>query len=549
MNIQKSVKKPISWTLERIALLAITVIFVGVIISGWTYAMKLRQTVAANNATTSVDPAALIEVERIRNLAEAQIADSRSFFLLGSKFLFDKQKAEKQSLTDSLVAFQKQYNLPQIPELIKHLDGLVQQHQEFFDQAMEFRAKQTESKIVGQFYQSKTVPILAQLNSDLDAIVKIQKAELDRSRTHAREAALNAEVQIPQGMTWFTGLITALFLCMALLVIRMLRGRTLQLAERDRLFHETKKAIEARDELMDAVSQDLKAPLEAINELANALSKTTDPTEMADGVQLIKSSVGGVEDQIKDICDQTKSDMGSLVLRLDQLGVSEVLDDARVILEPLAKQRNIRLQFESVNPPVLAFFDRERVIRVISNLVGNAIKFSPKQSKIVIKVRSDQQFVNISIADSGPGIAASQLATIFDNFWQARKTAAQGPGVGLAIVKTTIEAHGGTVKVDSHPGHGSTFTFSLPRRRPVGAQLRRPMPTVRTITAAPPIASPTVNPGVSPGANPAEAPAANTVAPLASVAAPVASAVVVPPRIVPKRVPPPSLNPDDPSAP
>jgi|GEM_PF-1380968 len=472
--------KSIRWSFERKALVAFSIIFVAVILTSWVYAMRLRQTVAANNAVTHVDPSALIEVERIRNIAGSQIADGRSFFLLGSKALFDKQKQEKQDLTEALANFEKKYNLPKIPEIMKRIEAIEKQHDDIFDQAMEFRAKQTESKIVGQFYQSKTAPILKQVNEALNEVVRLHNAELDRTRTEAKKAALDAEVQIPRGMTWFTGLIAILFLGMALLVIKMLRQRLSQVAERNRLYEEAKKAVLARDEILVAISQDIKEPLREMREIATALKISPSAISTVDTAELIQSSVGEIENVIKNICDQKSSDMGSLTLRLDQLGIDEILDDAHLMLQPLAKQRDIRLQFDSVNPPVLAFFDRERVLRVLSNLVGNAIKFSPKHSKVVVKVRSDQKFVNISVTDSGPGIPEKQQVEIFENFWQASQTADQGAGVGLAIVKTIVEAHGGTVKVDSHVGHGSTFTFSLPRRRPVGAHLRkRPVSTVR----------------------------------------------------------------------
>ena len=125
-------------------------------------------------------------------------------------------------------------------------------------------------------------------------------------------------------------------------------------------------------------------------------------------------------------------------------------------------------------------------MRVLGNLVGNAIKFSPSHSKVTVKVRSDQQFVHVSVTDSGPGIPENQLPGIFDHFWQAKKTADQGAGVGLGVVKTVVEAHGGTVRVDSHVGYGSTFTFTLPRRRPVGVYVKRPMPIVRHIARSTP---------------------------------------------------------------
>lgn len=480
--MNKDLTKSNKSSFERKALVVFSVVFVGVILSAWVYAMNLRQTVAANNAVAHVNPGALIEVERIRNTVESQISNSRSFFLLGSKVLFDKQKKDKQTLTESLVSFEKQYNLPQVPELLKRIDTLEQQQQEIFDQAMEFREKQTESKIVGQFYQSKTAPIRTQINEALDEIVTLHNAELDRTRAEAKQAALDAEVQIPRGMAWFTGMIGILFLCMAVLVIRMLRERLRQVDERNRLYEEAQKAILARDEVISAISRDLQEPLVELNKIGDGLKASAEAGTLQDSVEQIKSSVFEIENLVKDICDQKIADMGSLTLRLDQQSIDEILDDARLMLQPVAKQRDIRLQFDTVNPPVLAFFDRERVIRVLSNLVGNAIKFSPKHSKVVVKVRSDQQFVNISVADSGPGLPEKQLSEVFDSFWQSRKTADQGAGVGLAVVKTIIEAHGGTVRANSHAGNGTTFTFSLPRRRPVGAHLKRPKQIVRHTT-------------------------------------------------------------------
>ena len=468
--------------MEGKVLVALTFIFVGVILAAWGFALNLRQTIAASNAVTQVDLRALVEVERLRNVVESQISDGRSFFLLGSAALLEESRKEKLVFQESLLAFEREFNLPQVPEIVKGIDSLETQQQEIFDQAMKFREKKTEPKIVGQFYQARMVPIRAHINKSLDEIVNIHKAELDRVRTRAKEAALGAEVQVPKGMTWLTGALGFLFLGMIFLVLRLLSERKRQVAERNRLYVEAQKAIQARDEVIVAVSQDLKDPL---NDILNTADSIKSASNTGDAVESIRSSIGVVEGFIKDINDQANADQGKMTLRLDQLGIDVILDDARLSLQALAKQRDIRLQFDTVNPPTLAFYDRERVMRILSNLVGNAIKFSPKHSKVVVKVRSDQQFAYISVSDSGPGIPEKQLAEIFDHFWQARDTADQGAGVGLAIVKTIVEAHGGVVRVDSQVGMGSTFTFSLPRRRPVGAQLGRPAPTVKQTTRAP----------------------------------------------------------------
>ncbi len=475
-----SIQNAKSWSIERKILVTLSVIFAVVIGGSWIYALNLKKTIAASNAVVSVDVQALVDIEKMRNLGRSQIDNSLAFFLMGSSTLLDEQKENKKDFTEALENFPKKYDLPQAADLLKRLQTLQNQQQEIFDQAMEYRAKQTESKIVGQFYRSKTKPIQDNLDKALDEIVALHHAEIERDRSRAQGAAASAEAQIPQGMTWLTGLTAVLFLGVVLLVLRMLGVRKRNVTERDRLYQEAQKALQTRDEMISALSQDLKVPIADIAGLAEDM-KNANPSQIAENLELIQSRVGVIDDQIKNILDEAKAGTGNMLLRLDQLGIETVLDDARRMLQPIAKQQDIRLEFNSVNPPVLAFMDRERVMRVLANLIGNAIKFSPKNSKVSVKVRSDQQFVYISVKDSGPGLSEKQISEVFNHFWQASSTAEQGAGVGLAIVKTIVEAHGGTVSAESHGGNGSTFTFSLPRRRPAGAHLAKTVTsTVRT---------------------------------------------------------------------
>lgn len=422
--------------------------------------MNLRQTVARNNSAASVDSAALIEVEKLRNLADSQLDNSRSYFLLGSKSLYDKQKKDREDLLEGLATFEKEFNLPKVPEQLKRIQTAMQQQQELFDQGMEFREKQTESKIIGQFYQSKTNPLRTEISEALNEISQIHKTDLEQDRKAAKAAAVSVESRIPEGMTWLTAALGALFFLMAMLVVKMIVGRARKQEERERLYEEAKKAVHARDEVLAAVAQDLSEPLNEIKKIADDLVNSKDLMEDA---LLITSTVSQVEALIRDIGDQKQADLERLALRLDQLNVDDVMEDARLVLQPLAKKRDIRLQFDTGNPPALAFFDRERVIRVLFNLVGNAIKFSPKHSKVTVRVRSDQQFVTIAIMD-GSDVNVDEI---------------ERNSVGFAIAKTIVEAHEGTLRGE-RSGNGNVFIFTLPRRRPVGAQLRKPSaPAVR----------------------------------------------------------------------
>lgn len=472
--MKKIIGKLKSWSFEGLALLTLVVLLAGVLAAGWGSAMKLRQTIADNAAIMDIDPSPLIEVEKLRRLAEAEIDGSRAYFLMGSKSIFEKLEEDQKAFEEKIAAFEQQYSLPQIPEIIQRIQTLRKQEQEYFDQGIKFREEKTESKIVGQFYNAKTAPIRKELNERFDEIAKLHSAELDQARERARQAGLDAQAIIPKEMTWFTSAIAGLFFCLAVLVLRMMARRKGYLRERERLVEAAKKAVLARDEVISAVSFDFKEPLTGLNMIAENLSKAKDLKEVADHADFIKGSVIEIQSIIDDIYDQKKADLGDLTLRLDQLPVADILEEVQFALHPVAKKNDINLHVETLSPSILAFADRERVLRVIFNIVNNAIKFGRKHTKISIKAKSDPQFVYISVADGGPGIPKDRLDTIFDDFWQARETAHLGAGVGLAVVKSIITAHGGTVTAESNLNGGTTITFSLPRRRPVGVPLRKP---------------------------------------------------------------------------
>ncbi len=467
------------WTFEKKALGLLSAIFAIALLGAWGFALQLKDRVAANNAIAHADASALIKVERLRHLAESQLDDGRAFFLWGAQSLYEKHKEDRSALLTAIAGFEKDHNLPEVPVQLKRIRDLSEKAQDFFEQGMEFREKKSESKIVGQFYQSKTTPVRTEINQALDEIVKIHQAELDRNQNEAREAALSAETQIPVGMIWLTIFMGLIFGALAFLILRLVRRQEFQVAQQNRLYAEAKKAVQDRDETIFAISHDLKDSLNMIASTADRMSHMPQGIDIVESGELVKSTVTTIEGLIQDIRDKKAVEMEGITLRLDQLPIDKVLDNARLLMQPLAKQHDVRLQIDTVNPPVLAFYDNERVLRVLSNLISNAIKFSHKGEKVVVKVRSDQKFVNVSVVDTGAGIPANQVEGIFDNFWQAKKTADQGAGVGLAIVKTIVEAHGGTVEVQSQLGRGTTVTFSLPRRRPVGANLKKSALTVR----------------------------------------------------------------------
>jgi signal transduction histidine kinase len=165
---------------------------------------------------------------------------------------------------------------------------------------------------------------------------------------------------------------------------------------------------------------------------------------------------------IRDLLDVNRLDTGKLGVSPVSVDASALLTDSLQTLRPLVMEKSISLdvQIESGLPKVMA--DPERIQQTLSNLVGNAIKFSPADSKILVRASGNGREVVISVVDQGKGIAPEHLPRVFDRYWQSSRTDRQGAGLGLAIAKGIVEAHGGKIWVESAPGAGTTASFTLP---------------------------------------------------------------------------------------
>jgi signal transduction histidine kinase len=165
---------------------------------------------------------------------------------------------------------------------------------------------------------------------------------------------------------------------------------------------------------------------------------------------------------ISDLVDAASLETGTLSLDQKENELSRVMGDALDLLQPLADARQLHLLMEAEGG-LRAWCDRERIVQVLSNLVGNAIKFTPAGGTIRVHAEAWGGMVRIAVSDDGPGISAEQIPRIFDRYWhQAKRESRQGAGLGLYIAKGIVENHGGRIWVDSTLGRGSTFYFTLP---------------------------------------------------------------------------------------
>jgi signal transduction histidine kinase len=239
-------------------------------------------------------------------------------------------------------------------------------------------------------------------------------------------------------------------------------ARTLENA---RLYGVAQRATRARDEVLGIVSHDLRNPMSAIAMCARVLQENppNDPGERSQLLATIRESTEWVNRLIQDLLDVANIERGRLSLELRSQDPAQIALQARHMFEVEATQHGITLDVNVPTNLPLVTADGARVVQALGNLLRNAIKFTPNGGRIVLGVEPGDSGVVFSVRDSGAGIPLANQARVFDRYWQASDgSRARGTGLGLSITKGIVDAHGGNIWVQSTPGQGSTFSFSVP---------------------------------------------------------------------------------------
>lgn len=232
-----------------------------------------------------------------------------------------------------------------------------------------------------------------------------------------------------------------------------------------RLYQTAQHATRARDIVLGVVSHDLRNPLSAIAMCASALrdgsgAPGTDPRSLA---EMIYESTEWMQRMIQDLLDIAAMDAGRLSIERQREPVDAIMQRVHATFQGPATARGITLR-DDVGPDVPDVDgDGERILQVLANLVANALKFTEPGGRVMISAESRGRAVEFAVADTGAGIPAEDIPHLFDLFWHVqRNSRSRGSGYGLAIARGIVEAHGGRIRVESTPGEGSTFYFTIP---------------------------------------------------------------------------------------
>lgn len=234
-------------------------------------------------------------------------------------------------------------------------------------------------------------------------------------------------------------------------------GRRAALAlENARLYHAAEQAVQARDQVLGIVAHDLRNPLDTILMQATLLRRRGGEPER------IERAASRINRLIQDLLDVTCMEAGRLSIDPVRVQAGQVIRESLEAQEALMSSSSLEVELDVTPELPEIWADRDRLLQIFENLIGNAAKFTGTGGRITIGARRREGGVLFWVADTGIGISAADLPHVFDRFWQARKAERRGSGLGLPIVKGVVEAHGGHVWVESAPGRGSTFYFMVP---------------------------------------------------------------------------------------
>jgi len=227
------------------------------------------------------------------------------------------------------------------------------------------------------------------------------------------------------------------------------------------------EAVRARDDLVAVVSHDLRNPMTVISMLCGMMQKSFSSDgphtsrRIATAIDTMQQAAGRMSTLLDDLLDTSKIDAGRYTIAPKVLEVSQIFEETQALLAPLALNKDISIAFEA-EPELKINADPERLFQVLSNLVGNAIKFTPRLGSVGVHAALGGNEIVFTVRDNGEGIPADQLPHVFERYWTIKDGNPTGTGLGLYITQGIVEAHGGRIEARSEVGKGTEFRFTMP---------------------------------------------------------------------------------------
>lgn len=394
-------------------------------------------------------------VERLRWSSELLVASDWGYLISGHPDLLTQVQSAKARLDENLRALRDQNLSPTGLGLAAEVEQVSERFMQVQEQHLDARRRAEDPNALVRRFDAEQVPLSHELDRVLNRLVDHKEARLrdfyEQTRTYRARLEL-----------WLYALLG--FLVLAGLGIAWYFAKLLGRSYRhEAASHEAaRKALAARDEIMGIVAHDLRNPLGAITMRAALMRMEAGSDKIRQQAASIENITMRMEYLIRTMLDVATMEAGRFSVIAGACDVESLLREAMEMFEGVAASKQVRLEQRVEAPGLAIHADQERVLQVLSNLLGNALKFTPPGGQVTVAVDRQGEEARFAVLDTGPGIAREHLACVFDRFWKSETPGKKGTGLGLFIAKGIIDAHGGRIWVESEPGHGARFYFTLP---------------------------------------------------------------------------------------
>lgn len=409
----------------------------------------------AQVAQIRVEEREITLVERLRWTGELIISASLSYAISHDSPLLQRVLQARAEFDEVLLALKQGALTPRGKSLVAAVERDARAFVRMQEQLAAVGARPDDVMSVLVQFERGLVPLERKLGESLDRLVE------NRERALA-DIYMRADRDRNRLAAWLYGLLATLIALSSAITLYFARQTARAYAKEQEALDIARQAITTRDDLMGIVAHDLRNPLHAIAIQATYLQRSATSAKAREQAASILSTTTGMASLIKSMLDGASMEAGQFSVSPTRCEVDDLLHSSMQVFDAVASAKGIQLKATVSEAHLAIRADRERVLQLLSNLLGNAIKFAPQGSEVAIVVERQERTVCFAISDVGPGIPAEHLQHVFDRYWKRETDGKKGTGLGLFIAKGIAEAHGGTLSVESEPGRRTTFSCVLP---------------------------------------------------------------------------------------
>ena len=452
--------------------------------------LKIRQFNKTTQHILLIDSRILQHEKKMTDSILSQSRFERKFILTRDRALYDQFLSGKETfhkiLIEALALADTSYKKDVLEELQKHFEDyhfLVDEEMKLVQSNRDYRKKWFEHEKEKQVDLILDELEILEMQSQQDIVERMEK--LGEAGSSARRVVTGMSVT-----AIVLVLITSFFIARAInRPLKMLMDKTREisngvfecqlnissppeLSELAKAFNTMCEKLRALDKMksdfFSSMSHELRTPLTSIKEGINLLKEGaggTIPERQKRLLTILTLETNRLIELVNSLLDLSKMEAGMMNYTVERGTLSPLIDRAMIEIVPLVESKNIRVERNGFDRLPILRMDNERILQVLRNLIGNAVKFTPEGGRVIISARLMDHEIEVSVADTGPGIPPENLTTVFNKYQQATAPGSyrmKGTGLGLSIAKHIVSSHGGRIWAESKLGEGSTFIFVLP---------------------------------------------------------------------------------------